>query len=156
VTHNKIIIGAVAALALLSGCASQPMGPRVAVMPAPNKPFSVFEQEDAECRNFAQSRSAGVAEASNTQQFGTAVLGTVLGAGLGAAIGGGRGAAIGAAGGALGGTMSGSSQAERGTLTAQQLFDNAYRQCMYAHGNQVAGFAPPASASVPPPPPPPR
>jgi uncharacterized protein YcfJ len=156
VTHSKAIIGAVAALALLSGCAQQPMGPRAAVMPGPNKPFAVFQQDDAFCRQFAQQQSAGVAQAGNNQQIGSAVLGTVLGAGLGTAIGGGRGAAIGAAGGALGGTMSGSSQAQRGTLTAQQLFDNAYRQCMYAHGNQVAGFAPPASASVPPPPPPPR
>jgi uncharacterized protein YcfJ len=113
------------------------MGPRAAVMPGPNKPFAVFQQEDAFCRQFAQQQSAGVAQASNNQQIGSAVLGTVLGAGLGAAIGGGRGAGIGAASGALGGTLSGSSQAQRGTLTAQQLFDNAYRQCMYAHGNQV-------------------
>jgi uncharacterized protein YcfJ len=158
VTHNKAIIGAVAALALLSGCASAPMGPRVAVMPAPNKPFSVFEQEDAECRNFAQSRSAGVAEASNNQQFGTAVLGTVLGAGLGAAIGGGQGAAIGAGAGALGGTAVGSNAAARGTMSAQQFYDNAYSQCMYAKGNQVPGFVPASSAPPPgysPPPGPP-
>jgi uncharacterized protein YcfJ len=151
VTHKKVIIGAVGALALLSGCASQPMGPRVAVMPAPNKPFSVFEQEDAECRNFAQSRSAGVAEASNNQQFGTAVLGTVLGAGLGAAIGGGQGAAIGAGAGALGGTAVGSNATARGTMTAQQFYDNAYSQCMYAKGNQVPGFAPAAPPPGPPP-----
>jgi uncharacterized protein YcfJ len=155
VKHNKAIIGAVAALALLSGCASQPMGPRVAVMPGPNKPFSVFQEDDAVCRNFAQSRSAGVAESSNNSQIGTAVLGTVLGAGLGAAIGGGQGAGIGAASGALGGTLVGSGQAQRGTLTAQQLYDNAYSQCMYAKGNQVPGFVQPAaSASAPPPPPP--
>ena len=29
-------------LALLAGCASLPSGPRVAVMPAPGKPFEVF------------------------------------------------------------------------------------------------------------------
>jgi uncharacterized protein YcfJ len=155
VKHNKAIIGAVAALALLSGCASQPMGPRVAVMPAPNKPFSVFQEDDAVCRNFAQQRTAGVAESANNSQIGTAVLGTVLGAGLGAAIGGGQGAGIGAASGALGGTLVGSGQAQRGTYTAQQLYDNAYSQCMYAKGNQVPGFVQPAaSASVPPPPPP--
>jgi uncharacterized protein YcfJ len=155
--QSRTTLGAVAALALLSGCASEPMGPRTTVMPGPNKPFAVFQRDDAFCRQFAQQQSAGVAGASNNQQIGSAVLGTVLGAGLGAAIGGGRGAGIGAASGALGGTMVGSSQAQRGTLTAQQLFDNAYAQCMFAHGNQVAGFAQPAaSASVPPPPPPPR
>lgn len=33
-------------LALLAGCASLPDGPRVAVMPAPNKPFDVFVADD--------------------------------------------------------------------------------------------------------------
>jgi uncharacterized protein YcfJ len=138
--------------AVLAGCASEPMGPRVAVMPAPNKPFSVFQDDDLICRNFAKQQSAGVAQQGNAAQVGTAVVGTALGAGLGAAIGGGRGAAVGAGTGALGGTAVGAGQAERGTLTAQQLYDNAYAQCMYARGNQVPGYAAPA----PPPPPPPR
>ncbi|HZB93880.1 MAG TPA: glycine zipper family protein [Stellaceae bacterium] len=153
--HAQATIAAVTTLALLSGCAQAPMGPRVAVMPGPNKPFAVFQEDDAVCRNFAQQHSAGVAEASNNAQIGTAVLGTVLGAGLGAAIGGGRGAAIGAGAGALGGTAIGSGQAQRGSYTAQQLYDNAYSQCMYAHGNQVPGYVQtPAVVTGPPGPPP--
>ena len=138
--HRKVAIGALASLAILSGCTSEPVGPRAGVMPAPNKPFAEFQRDDAICRQFAQQQSTGVAQGANNQQIGSAVLGTVLGAGLGAALGGGRGAGIGAATGALGGTMVGSSQAQRGTFTAQQLYDSAYQQCMYAHGNQVAGF----------------
>jgi hypothetical protein len=149
-------LAAIIALALLGGCATEPMGPRVAVMPAPNKPFSVFQDDDVICRNFARQQSAGVAQQANTSQLGTAAIGTVLGAGLGAAAGGGQGAAIGAGAGALGGTVVGSNQAERGTMTAQQFYDNAYSQCMYSRGNQVPGFAPAApSAAAPPPPPPP-
>lgn len=152
--HVKASVAAVTTLALLAGCATPPMGPRVAVMPGPGKPFAVFQEDDAVCRNFAQQHSAGVAEQANTQQVGSAIIGTVLGAGLGAAIGGGRGAAIGAGAGAIGGTAVGAGQAERGTLTAQQLYDNAYSQCMYARGNQVPGFVAPAAApSMPPPPP---
>ena len=156
----KSAIVATTALAVLAGCAQPPMGPRVAVMPPPGKPFDVFQQDDAACRQFGQQQSAGAAEQGNNAQFGSAVIGTVLGAGLGAAIGGGRGAAIGAGAGALGGTAVGSNQAARGQYTAQQLYDNAYTQCMYSHGNQVPGFAaspPPAYAPPPPPryPPPP-
>jgi len=159
-TYAKTAIAAVASLAVLAGCAQAPMAPRVAVMPAPNKPFAVFQEDDAVCRSFAQHQSAGVAEQGNSSQVGSAIIGTVLGAGLGAAIGGGRGAAIGAGAGALGGTAIGAGQAERGTYTAQQIYDNAYSQCMYSRGNQVPGFvatapAPPPGALPPPPPPPP-
>ena len=41
-------------IALLAGCASLPSGPRVAVMPAPGKPFEVFVQDDRQCRAFAE------------------------------------------------------------------------------------------------------
>ena len=149
----KAAIALATTVALLAGCAQAPMGPRVAVMPAPGKPFEVFQQDDASCRYFAQQQSAGVAEQGNNAQIGSAVIGTVLGAGLGAAIGGGRGAAIGAGAGAVGGTAVGSNAAARGTFTAQQLYDNAYSQCMYSRGNQVPGFV--ATAPSPPPPPPP-
>ena len=41
---------AFSALALaLGGCATAPSGPRVAVMPAPGKPFEVFVEEDKLC-----------------------------------------------------------------------------------------------------------
>jgi uncharacterized protein YcfJ len=129
-------------LLLLDGCAQTPMGPTVAVMPAPGKPFDVFASDQAICKQFADSQVAGGAQAANNQQVGTAVLGTILGAGLGAAIGGGRGAAIGAASGALGGTAVGAGPASQANLSLQQRYDIAYAQCMYTRGNQVPGFVP--------------
>jgi uncharacterized protein YcfJ len=128
------------AAGVLASCAQPPLGPTVAVMPAPNKPFSIFQQEDAFCRQFAQQQVAGTTEQANNAQLGTAALGTVLAAGLGAAMGGGQGAAVGAGIGALGGTAIGSEQAQRGAFSAQQRFNLAYSQCMYSYGNQVQGF----------------
>ena len=151
-------------LLLLDGCVTPPMGPTITVMPAPNKPFSVFQQDQATCKDYASSETAGGAEQANNQQVLTGVVGTVLGAGLGAAIGGGRGAAIGAGAGALGGTAVGSGPAQYAQMSLQQRYDSAYAQCMYAHGNQVPGYtaapppppqgyAPPPPAGYPPPPP---
>ena len=166
-TRIRAGVAVLATAGLLAGCAQPPLGPTVAVMPAANKPFPVFQQEDGYCRQFAQQQTAGTAEAANNSQVGTAIIGTVLGAGLGAAIGGGRGAAIGAGAGALGGTAVGANQAERGTYSAQQRYNIAYTQCMYSYGNQVQGYvagparyyapysaAPPPAAYPPPPPPP--
>src|SRR5215472_8689400 len=116
-------IAAVSAVGLLAACAQQPLAPTVQVMPAPNKPFAAFQEDDVICRNFAAQSSAGVAESGNNQQVGTAVVGTLLGAGLGAAIGGGHGAAIGAGAGALGGTAVGASQAQDTTMSVQRRYD---------------------------------
>lgn len=147
---------------------SRPTGPSVAVMPGPNKPFQVFQDDDAVCRSFAE-RSAGPENEANNQELLAAGVGTVLGAGLGAAIGGGRGAAIGAGAGAVGGTAYGAGQAARTARTAQQRYDIAYSQCMYSRGNQVPGYSPPPgpppnyppppatiTPGAPPPPPPPK
>lgn len=38
---------------LLASCAEMPTGPSIAVMPAPNKPFDVFMQDDQLCRGWA-------------------------------------------------------------------------------------------------------
>lgn len=153
--YVKMTVAALTTSALLAGCAAQPMGPTVAVMPGPNKPFAAFQNDDAACRYFAQQQVAGQAENANNSQVGTAIIGTVLGAGLGAALGGGRGAAVGAGAGALGGTAVGAGGAERAGYSAQQQYNIAYSQCMYAHGNQVQGYAAAPSAAMPPPPPPP-
>lgn len=154
VKNLRAKIAAVSAVSLLAACAQQPLAPTVQVMPAPNKPFAAFQEDDVICRNYAQQSSAGVADSGNSSQVGTAVVGTLLGAGLGAAIGGGRGAAIGAGAGALGGTAVGSNAAARGQYSAQQIYNNAYTQCMYSRGNQVPGYYAPAAAAPPPPPPP--
>jgi hypothetical protein len=139
-------------LLLLSACASEPLGPTVAVMPAPGKPFDVFQGDQALCKQYAAGEVQGGAQQANNRQVGTAVVGTLLGAGLGAAIGGGRGAAIGAGAGALGGTAVGAGPSAQAQYSLQQRYDLSYSQCMYSRGNQVPGFQP---AGYPPPPPPP-
>ena len=151
---TKIAVGSLALALLAGGCVQQPAGPMVAVMPAPYKPFEVFQQDQAVCMGYANQLVAGGAEAANSQAFGTAALGTVLGAGLGAAIGAaagapGIGAAIGAASGAVVGTGYAAPPAYGSQYGLQQRYDWAYSQCMYAKGNQVPGFAPP---TTPPPP----
>jgi uncharacterized protein YcfJ len=137
---------------LLGACASEPMGPTVGVMPAPGKPFDVFQGDQALCKNFASNEVAGGAQQANNRQVGTAVVGTLLGAGLGAAIGGGRGAAIGAGAGALGGTAVGANPSQNAQYSMQQRYDLSYSQCMYSRGNQVPGYQPAGYAPPPPPP----
>ena len=116
----KHLLASVTVALLLGGCVQQPSGPTVAVMPAPYKPFEVFQQDQAICMAYGKQMTNGQAQAANTQSVGTAVVGTALGAGLGAAIGGGTGAAIGAASGALGGTVvaSGPANSAQGSLAA--------------------------------------
>ena len=100
----KTSAAVIAALLLLDGCVTQPMGPTITVMPAPNKPFAVFQQDQAVCQSYADQQTAGGAQQANNQQLLTGVVGTALGAGLGAAIGAGAGA--------LGGTAVGSGPAQ--------------------------------------------
>jgi hypothetical protein len=150
----KLSAALLAPLLLLDACASTPLGPTVAVMPAPGKAFDVFQGDQALCRQFADGQVAGGAQQANNRQVGTAVVGTLLGAGLGAAIGGGRGAAIGAGAGALGGTAVGVGPSSRSQYTLQQQYDLAYSQCMYSRGNQVPAFQPAPTTGYAPPYPP--
>ncbi len=147
-------VAALAAVLLLGGCVNPPIGPDVAVMPSPNKPFEVFQQDQATCKQYADAEigGPGAAEATAANRgIGSAVVGTVLGAGLGAAVGGAGGAAIGAASGAIAGTAIGASSAQATGWAAQRRYDIAYEQCMYAKGNQLPGMS---MAATPPPPPP--
>ncbi|MEA2757067.1 MAG: hypothetical protein QOJ54_3356 [Aliidongia sp.] len=139
-TYVRPILYSIALLAALAGCVQPPLGPRVMVMPPPNKPFDVFAAEDSGCRQYANQQVAGGAEQANNQQVGSAVVGTVLGAALGAAVGGGRGAAIGAGSGAIIGTAAGSGPGANAQYSLQQRYDISYSQCMYSHGNQVPGY----------------
>ena len=104
---------AILGLVLTAGCVVQPTGPSVAVMPGPNKPFEVFAQDEAVCRQYAAQLTAGGAAQASGQEVGAAVVGTALGAAVGAAAGGGKGAAIGAASGAVVGTAAGAGPAAR-------------------------------------------
>ena len=143
--HGAILSTAV--LALLAGCANRPMGPTVAVMPAANKNFDQFAQEQTVCKGYADQQVGGQPQQANNQAVGGAILGTALGAGIGAAAGGGVGAAIGAASGAALGTGLGAGYSNAAGYDIQRQYNIAFAQCMAAHGNSVptqqAAYSPP-------------
>jgi hypothetical protein len=159
---NACTMFSLLALLLLGGCQTLPTGPSVNVLPAPGKPFEVFQADDAECRQWA-ARQIGMEpqETANQNVATGAVLGTVVGGGVGAALGAaagnpGAGAAIGAGSGLLIGTASGAGAGEVYGEEAQRRYDNTYVQCMYAKGNQIPGTVRRVRRprrSTPPPPP---
>ena len=158
---------AVAAVLVVSGCATMPAGPSVLVLPGPGKPFEQFQADDYVCRQWAGQQIGMTAQ--QTAEENTvkgAAVGTVIGAGAGALLGAatghaGAGAAIGAGSGLLVGTAAGSGYGQEYGYEAQQKYDYAYVQCMYAKGNEVPGAVhqyrirkrtppPPPPSSVPP------
>lgn len=145
--RSALVLGTAVALC---SCATTPPGPTVQVLPGPNVPFQVFEQNQAECRQYADSQVAGQADAANARAIGAAVLGTALGAAIGAATSWhGRAAGAGAAVGATAGTAMGTNASAYAQGPIQYQYDNAYVQCMYAKGNLVPGM-PVGAARVPP------
>jgi uncharacterized protein YcfJ len=149
------ITGSLAVL-ILAGCATQPVGPTIAVMPAANKPFEVFQHDQEVCKSYASQQIAGQAQVANNRAVGTGLLTTGLGAALGAAVGGGRGAGIGAASGAVVGTAVGANQSEYAQRGLQGHYNIAFAQCMTSKGNFVPAYSYPRSlGALPPPPPPP-
>ncbi len=146
-------IVACSALAVaLAGCATAPTGPRVAVMPAPGKPFEVFVAEDRLCRNYAAQSIGETRNQAAAENFaGAAAVGTAVGAAAGSLAGGQGGTGSGAATGLVVGSMAGASQSANASGDAQRRYDIAYEQCMYAKGNQVPGA--PQPRYYPPPPP---
>ena len=148
----KTVILAAGAAALLAGCAMQPTGPTVRVMPAPYKPFEVFERDQFECEDYAGRSVAGEAQAANNRGLGAAALGAGLGLALGAATGDGNAASFGAVAGGTAGTVIGADRSEREGYGIQRRYDIAYAQCMYSKGNQVPGFDAPRRGPPPPPP----
>ena len=149
---------------LMAGCATQrPIGPTVSVMPAPGKPFDVFSIEDQQCRQYASQATGLTAEQNSYGNFaGSAAAGTAIGAVAGQLIGGNsQGASVGAGLGFLAGSSQGANRAQYSSRDAQWRYDNAYKQCMYAKGNQVPGYqyqqqVMPPPPNFPPPPPPSR
>jgi hypothetical protein len=147
-------------IGILSACAVvPPSGPNVLVLPAPGKPFEVFQGDEAVCRQYARYQ-IGVepAEAASQSAVASGAIGTVIGAAAGALIGAGAGnaaagAAIGGGSGLVLGGVSGASAGGASAATLQARYDMAYVQCMYAKGNQVPGAPAPAAPSTPPPPP---
>jgi outer membrane lipoprotein SlyB len=172
---RQFLCVALAVTVSVSGCATMPTGPSVMVLPAPGKPFSTFQAEDASCRKWGE-QSVGVSpsEIRNQNTAGGAAVGALGGAGVGALLGAasghaGAGAAIGAGTGLLLGTAVGSDTGRVSGQEAQRRYDIAYSQCMVSHGNRVGGQAeyyrrhrvivvpaeppPPPVYYVPPPPP---
>ncbi len=158
---------------LTAGCASLPAGPSMMVLPGTGMSFEQFQNDDFTCRQYASGQTGGVTpdQAAAASELGSAVIGTAVGAAAGAAIGGGRGAAVGAGTGLVAGALAGAGAASVSGQAAQQRYDMAYIQCMYAQGHRVpvqgqfaygysqGGPAQPASIPPPPPgnpPPPPR
>jgi hypothetical protein len=140
-SHGAVLLAAF----LLAGCVTAPpSGPSVLVLPAKDKPFAQFQQEDANCRQFASAQTGGVspADAANNSTATSAALGTVLGAAAGAAIGAAAGnpaagAAIGAGSGLFLGGASGLNAGAYSATSLQQRYDMSYLQCMAASGNEV-------------------
>jgi len=158
---------------LLSACVTVPAGPSVQVLPGSRKSFDQFQFDDATCRNFAVAQSGAPSDAANATGVGSAIVGTALGAAIGGLAGGNQGAAVGAGMGLLTGAAVGTGYAQGAFAGAQQRYDSAYVQCMYAKGNRVPvpagsvpsarsravaptvaaapGYAPPPNAAIPPP-----
>lgn len=158
--------------ASLAACATNPSGPSHMALPGTGKDFNRFKADDLSCRDFAFSQIGGksVNEQYNASLATTTVVGTAIGAAIGAAAGGGEGAAIGAGVGALTGTAAGANSAAVSGMHAQDKYDNAYYQCMYAAGHRIPvpasmartysqgtlAASPPVNNAYPPPPPPPN
>ena len=123
--------------AALTGCATTPLGPTVNVLPGANEPFQVFQQDQVNCKSYAQQQVAGQADQANQRAVGGAVLSSALGAAIGGAFGGGHGAGAGAAVGAGAGAAGGANDANTQQVSIQQQYDNAYTQCMYSKGAQI-------------------
>ena len=82
-----LLPAAVGAL-VLGGCATAPLGPTIAVMPAPGMPFEQFQAIDASCRQFAQQQAAPYQGGASNSGVTSAALATGIGAAAGALIGG--------------------------------------------------------------------
>jgi len=134
----------------LVGCASNPMGPTVQIMPSPTKPFPIFQQDQEQCKQYAQTQIAGQIDAANRAAVGQTALGTLLGAALGTAVDNHRGANIGAASGAISGTAVGAGTTQNAQTLVQEQYNNAYSQCMYSRGNQVPGMQSLQAQATPP------
>jgi uncharacterized protein YcfJ len=129
---------------LVAGCAVHPpTGPTVLAVPPEGKALSQFQQEEANCRNYAFNH-IGItpAQAGNRSVAGSAVVGTALGTAAGALLGAaggsaGTGAAVGAGTGLLAGSAVGASNAQTSSHGLQARYDMAYTQCLASTGNTV-------------------
>ncbi len=141
---NRPVLATVLGGILLAGCAVRPpTGPTVLAVPPEGKNLGQFQQEEANCRNYAFNQ-IGItpAQGANQAAAGSAVAGTALGAAAGALLGAaggspGTGAALGAGTGLLAGSAVGANNAQVSSYSLQARYDQAYTQCLASTGNQV-------------------
>jgi len=142
--HNLLLgVTGIYTAVMLSACASAPTGPTVAVMPREGKPFEVFQAEDQQCRTFAANSTKDTGNAALKEGITSAAVGAALGAAAGALIQGGNHANVGTGAGVglLGGSALGAMNASGKDNQAQNQYNIAYQQCMYAKGNQVPSYS---------------
>ncbi|HEX9585332.1 MAG TPA: glycine zipper family protein [Gammaproteobacteria bacterium] len=150
----RILARCAAITTTLAACASIPVGPTVAVMPGPGKPFDQFDIDNSVCKNFArQELGTNPNDVAREQVLSGAAAGAVLGAASGALMGHGHDSPVGemAGAGMIVGSAVGANAANQSVLSLQRRYDIAYQQCMYAKGNQVPGYV--TMRYLPPPPP---
>lgn len=104
----------------VGACTTMPSAPSVVVLPGTHKMFDQFVGDDIDCRQFAQGRVGGV---SSHQASGTAAASS---------------------------SAFGASNPSDSGYSAQDQYDAAYMQCMYARGHRVPVYgqmlaAPPAT-----------
>lgn len=141
---------AVLTLIGLSACATAPMSPSLVTLPGTGRSFDQFRADDYNCRLYGEVQiglrnAQSAAAAAMTVGTNPGAPGATTSA---AFVGGGQGAAIGQAVTPPG--VIPSSNLPAGTsYAAQQRYDNAYIQCMYASGNRVPVYdSGPRPASV--------
>jgi hypothetical protein len=134
----NISVGAVVIL-VVGGCATYPTGPSALALPGTGKTFEQFRLDDGECQRYAFQQIGGetAEKAAEESSVRSAVIGTAVGVVAGAAIGGRSGAGVGAGTGLLFGSVAGTDASQRSAYGSQRRYDNAYIQCMYAHGHKV-------------------
>jgi hypothetical protein len=156
--HKLVGVALLPVLALGACAVAPPSGPSIVALPGHGKSFAQFQQDDAYCRSYAESRDGATGEeatnASNNAT-NTAIAGTLIGAAAGAALGSlsgnvGAGAGIGAGAGLLGGASVAGGQAQDAADDMQQRYDVAYEQCMVGNGDTIQ--QPQAPVVVAPPP----
>jgi hypothetical protein len=158
----------IAVLALcgsLAACATYPTGPSMMALPGNGVSFDQFRADDYQCQSYAQ-QSIGLQspqQSASNSGVNSAAVGTAVGAAAGALLGAasgnaGAGAAIGAGSGLILGSAAGTDAYASSGYMAQQRYDDAYIQCMYAKGHQVpvpasvANYQQPAPSYIAPPP----
>lgn len=110
-------LAAAGQIVVLAGCVPTAMAPTVTATPGPGKLPAVFASDHAACTAQANKMLAPVVQAANNQVAGATFLNVMTGTGPDA--------------------VGLNAQA---TTTAQQQYDAAYSQCMYAMGDNVPPY----------------